>query len=155
MAQVLKEVDPSATVHALDTFAGMPHCDPNFDAHHGGDFADADLDGLEERRRNLGLSNLILHPGLFQDTFPVLASTGATFGLAHIDADIYSACSYAADAVWPCMAPGGYVIFDDATTSSCLGATQAVEDLILERQVRSEQAFPHFVFRANFPSKQS
>jgi hypothetical protein len=49
------------------------------------------------------------------------------------------------------MIPGGYLVFDDATVSSCLGATEAVEDLLIRRDgLNSEQIFPHFVFRAFF-----
>ena len=43
---------------------------------------------------------------------------------------------------------GGYVVFDDATVSSCIGATEAVEDLLIRRDgLNSEQIYPHFVFR--------
>ena len=47
------------------------------------------------------------------------------------------------------MVPGGYLVFDDATVSSCIGATEAVESLVVRRDgLNSEQIFPHFVFRA-------
>jgi hypothetical protein len=47
------------------------------------------------------------------------------------------------------MANGGYVAFDDAHTSSCLGATEAVEDLVIRGDgLNCEQIWPHFVFRA-------
>lgn len=148
MAAVLKRLDPAAHVHALDTFAGMPPTDHAIDSHGAGDFHDADLDGLLRRRDALRLDNLVIHEGLFEDTFPAVAQASSGFGLAHIDADIYSACRYAQDAVWPHMRPGGYLVYDDATTSTCLGATQAVEELIMERRIHSEQVQPHFVFRA-------
>lgn len=147
MAAVCRRLHPGARVFALDTFAGMPDCDGALDAHHGGDFHDSDLAGLQARRDALGLDNLEIVPGLFQDTFPGLAAPGR-FGLAHIDADIYSACKYAEQAVWPCMRTGGYVVFDDATASTCIGATQVVEELIVARGIHSEQVHPHFVFRA-------
>lgn len=47
------------------------------------------------------------------------------------------------------LAPGGYLVFDDATISSCLGATEVVENLAIRRDgLNSEQVFPHVVFRA-------
>jgi hypothetical protein len=46
------------------------------------------------------------------------------------------------------MCKGGYLVYDDAHISSCIGATQAVEELIMERRVHCEQIWPHFVFRA-------
>jgi hypothetical protein len=68
--------------------------------------------------------------------------------LAHIDCDVYDAVAYAWETVKPCMAPGGYVVFDDAHTSGCLGATEAVEELVIRRDgLHCEQIWPHFVFR--------
>jgi hypothetical protein len=47
------------------------------------------------------------------------------------------------------MVKGGYVVFDDATVSSCMGATEIVEDLLIRRDgLNSEQIWPDFVFRA-------
>jgi hypothetical protein len=46
------------------------------------------------------------------------------------------------------MDEGGYWVFDDGHISSCLGATEAIEELVIRRDRRhSEQIFPHFVFR--------
>jgi len=145
IALLLRQVAPEAKVFALDTFEGMPETDRSIDAHSRGDFAETSLEALRRRIDDLELDNLVPVQGLFQDTFPSLS--GCRFGLAHIDADIYSAIKYAQDAVWPCMTRGGYVVYDDADVSSCIGATQAVEELIQERRVHSEQIWPHFVFR--------
>jgi predicted O-methyltransferase YrrM len=146
MALVMRQVAPAAAIYALDTFEGMPETDKAIDAHSVRDFSDASLDALNERIAQLNLKNIIPIKGLFQNTFPGLSRT-RTFGLAHIDADIYSAIKYAQDAVWPCMTAGGYVVYDDAEISSCIGATEAVEELIQERRIHSEQVWPHFVFR--------
>jgi predicted O-methyltransferase YrrM len=149
MARIMKELYPGAKFYALDTFKGMPATERGVDAHGPGDFGEADLDGFRAQIDKFGLGDIIeIHAGLFQETFPAIAARNVTFGLAHLDADIYSALKYAQDAVWPHMATGGYVVYDDATTSSCLGATQAVEELIQERRIHCEQVFPHFVFRA-------
>jgi predicted O-methyltransferase YrrM len=153
MALVLREAAPDAKVYALDTFGGMPQTDKSIDAHNAGDFGDTSLDELNRRIDALGLTNLIPVKGLFQQTFPGLAR-GVKFGLAHIDADIYSAIKYAQDAVWPRMTKGGYIVYDDADVSSCIGATQAVEELIQERRAHSEQIWPHFVFRAGLDESQ-
>lgn len=110
------------------------------------DFSEAHLPALKREIDRLKLTNLVPLKGLFQDTFPTI-DIGVKFGLAHIDADIYSSVKYAQDAVWPRMTAGGYVAYDDADVSSCIGATEAVEDLIIERQAHAEQVWPHFVFR--------
>lgn len=148
MARVLWDVAPGAKVYACDTYAGMPETDAARDLHGAGDFGDSSYDALVERRDALGLTNLVVVKGLFQDTFPAIARERPTFGLAHIDCDIYSGVKYAQEAVWPRMARGGYVVYDDADTPSCIGATEAVEELVMTRKLHSEQVWPHWVFRA-------
>lgn len=147
MAHVLRELHPQAKVYALDTYAGMPATDRARDAHVAGDFNDSSQSALEARRDALGLTNLIVVPGLFQDSYPAIARAGAHFALAHIDCDIYSAVKYAQDAVWPQMSPGGYLVYDDADTPTCIGATEAVEDLVIARQLHAEQVWPHWIYR--------
>ena len=149
MATLLAELHPQARLYCLDTFSGMPETDNSIDAHSRGDFSDADLSGLRERIRLLDLTNVEIVEGRFEDTFPGITARGIQFALAHIDCDIYSAVKYSQDAVWDRMVSGGYLVFDDATMASCIGATQAVEELIMQRRLHSEQVWPHFVFRAN------
>jgi predicted O-methyltransferase YrrM len=148
MAAVCRALGIRSEVYALDTFEGMPATNPQIDAHGERDFGGVDLDELRSYAKQIGLSNLHLVKGRFEDTFGSVASA-APFRLAHIDCDIHSAVCFAYDAVKPLMLAGGYIIFDDATSASCIGATEAVEDLVIRRDnMNSEQIFPHFVFRA-------
>ena len=147
MGTVMKKLFPRATIYGLDTFEGMPQTDATVDLHSAGDFKDTSLAKVDAQARKLGLDNIVLVQGMVEDTFPAKVPADKTFALAHIDLDIYGPIKYVQDAVWDRMAPGGYVVYDDATASSCIGATQAVEELLIERRVRSEQIYPHFVFR--------
>jgi hypothetical protein len=136
-------------VFALDTFEGMPVTDKNVDAHNAGDFADADLGRLKARIDRLKLDNLVLVKGLFEDTNDAVMAEAGKVSLAHIDCDIAPAVRYSYEGVKPFMVDGGYIVFDDATYSSCIGATEVVEDIVIRRDGRnSEQIWPHFVFRA-------
>ena len=153
-ATLLKRLYPGAKVYGLDTFAGMPASDRGLDLHGLGEFADTDIDSIRKAAKKLKLDNVILVKGLVQDTFPAGVPKDLTFGLAHIDLDLYAPIKHAQDAVWGRMTAGGYVVYDDATASTCIGATQAVEELIAERRVHSEQVFPHFVFRAGLQAAQ-
>lgn len=149
MAHVAAHTLPGTKVHALDTFAGMPPTDKAVDAHNAGDFGDADLESLRQAVAQSGIDNLRLVPGRFEDTAARVAREAGPFSLAHIDCDIHSAVACAWNVASRAMVPGGYLVFDDATVSSCLGVTEAVEDLAIRRDgLNSEQVFPHFVFRA-------
>ncbi len=149
MARVAAEVLPGTRVYALDTFKGMPATDSSVDAHSAGDFGDVDLEELRAFAAEQGLTNLRFVPGLFQETAPeVLAESGA-IRLSHIDSDIRSAIEYAYEVTKPYMVRGGYTVFDDALYSSCLGATEVVEEIVIARDGQmSEQVFPQHVFRA-------
>ena len=149
MAHVAKATMPGTRVFALDTFTGMPATDRAIDAHSAGDFGDASFDEVQRFVDDRGIDNLQLVRGRFEDTAPALLAESGPFTLAHVDCDIHSAVAFAYDTVKPAMVRGGYVVFDDATTSSCIGATEAVEELAIRRDgLSSEQIYPHFVFRA-------
>ena len=149
IAYVVQELYPGMKVFALDSFEGMPQTDKNIDAHNAGDFADADLDKLQARVDELKLDNLVLVKGLFENTNDGVIAQAGKISLAHIDCDIAPAVKYSYEGVMPSMVDGGYIVFDDATVSSCIGATEVVEDLLIRRDgLNSEQIWPHFVFRA-------
>lgn len=148
MAYLLSRLYPGARVTALDTFEGMPAVDSKYDLHKAGDFRETNLAVIRARAAELELTNVSFVPGLIEDTAPSVYEHSGPFGLAHIDVDIYSAVKFAQDTVFDHIIFGGYVVYDDATDSSCIGATKAVEELIADKRLHSEQVWPHFVFRA-------
>lgn len=148
MAYVAKQLYPGMKVYALDSYVGLPPTDKNVDAHNESDFAHSDFEGLQARVDELQLDNLILVKGWFEDTNTRVMAEAGKVSLAHIDCDIASAVRYSYEGVRPFMVEGGYIVFDDATVSSCIGATEVVEDLLIRRDgLHSEQIWPHFVFR--------
>lgn len=145
---LLKELYPHASVYGFDTFEGMPPSTPDLDFHGAGDFADTSVDAIKDDLDSLGLDNVILVKGRVEESFPPSApKPRKAFGLAHIDLDLYAPIKHVQRHVWRRMVPGAYVVYDDATVSTCIGATQAVEELIQSRKAHCEQIYPHFVFR--------
>ena len=148
MAYLIKKLYPGMKIFALDSFEGMPETDKNVDAHNVGDFSDVDFNNLKKRIDDLKLENLILVKGFFENTNKEVMASAGKISLAHIDCDIAPAVRYSYEGVKPFMVDGGYIVFDDATVSSCIGATEVVEDLLIRRDgMNSEQIWPHFVFR--------
>lgn len=153
MAYIVNQLYPGMRVYALDSYEGMPATDKNVDAHNIGDFGDVDYEKLQLRIKELGLHNLILVKGYFEDTNDSVMREAVNVCMAHIDCDIGPAVRFAYESVRPRLVEGGYFVFDDATVSSCIGATEVVEQLLIRRdQLSSEQIWPHFVFRAFPPS---
>ncbi|MGH7098226.1 MAG: TylF/MycF/NovP-related O-methyltransferase [Stellaceae bacterium] len=142
---------PNAQVLAFDTFAGMPATDKAVDYHNPGDFEGVDLGELRQYAAQIGLNNLTYIQGLFEETAAPALRKIHKVSLCHIDCDIRSAIQSAYDSTKPYMVPGGYWVFDDPLLATCLGVTEAVEDLLIRRDgLNAEQVFPHLVFREPF-----
>ncbi len=148
MAHVVNKLYPGMMVYALDSFEGMPKTDKSVDAHNENDFSNTNYEELVERVEYLGMKNLKIVKGYFEDTAEALVKEAGSFSLAHIDCDIKPAVEYSYEIIKKHMVEGGYFVFDDANVSSCIGATEVVEDLVIRRdQMNSEQIYPHYVFR--------
>lgn len=148
MARVASVCCPDTRIYALDTFAGMPATDHAIDLHREGNFDDVDFEEIQAYFAQAGLQNAVLVRGLFNDTLPSVLARSPRFRLAHIDCDVADAVAYSYEGICPFMVAGGYIVFDDALFSSCLGATEVMEDLVIRRDRRNaEQIFPHPVFR--------
>lgn len=148
LAAVAKAIGLDSHVWALDTFEGMPKTDLTIDLHRSGDFDDVDYDEMVAYSKSIGLDNLTFVRGLFEDTAPQVLDRSKPIALAHIDCDIKAAVGYSYEVVKDRMIDGGYIAFDDAHYSSCLGATEIVEDIVIRRDGKNcEQIYPHFVFR--------
>lgn len=148
IATVLKELVPDARIYAADSFRGIPEHDELLDRHRSGDFWDVNLSLIKKRRGELKLDNIEILEGDFRETVRLLDDHARQIGLAHIDCDTAPSVRFLSENIWSYMTSGGYVVFDDDLTSSCLGATEVVEKMIMERALHSEQAWPHHVFRA-------
>lgn len=148
IANVARRLGIPGKIYAFDTYEGMPKTSDAHDLHNAGDFSDASLTVLNEHIGKYGLDNLIPVKGLFEATTPSILAKTKHISLAHIDCDIYSGVQYAISSVIPYMHPsGGYLVFDDPLHGSCLGAMEAVEEMIQTYGLRAEQAYPHLVYR--------
>jgi len=148
-AYIVNKLYPGTKVYSLDTFIGMPATDKNRDLHNKGDFSGVDYQELVEYTEDMGLSNLFFVKGLFEKTAINILDQVKRISLCHIDCDIYTSVSYAYETTKSYMVPRGYIVFDDACFSSCIGATDVVEkQVIMCDKLLSEQIYPHFVFRA-------
>ncbi len=149
MASLLRSLDSSARVFALDTYGGMPATDVVRDLHNAGDFRDTDIADFRAAIASHGLDAWVVPvQGVFTDTFPALIADGRRIALAHVDCDIYDGVKYSISASRPAMAKDAYFVFDDPLHGSCLGAMQAIEETLLhEDRLFAEQMYPHPVYR--------
>jgi len=125
-------------VFLCDTFRGVVKAGPHDASYVGGEHADTSIDSVNQLLIDVGVHNCIILPGIFPDeTGAIIASR--RFSLCHIDVDVYESGRGIFDWVWPRMAPGGVVVFDDYGFSVCTGITILGEDL----RARDDLVFIH------------
>jgi predicted O-methyltransferase YrrM len=148
MALAAKKFLPGVKIWGLDSFSGFPEIDSSIDSHTRTQFVDTDVDEVRAYAAKCGLDNVEFVKGRIEDTACDVLKRAGRIALAHIDCDVYSTVKYSWEVVKDYMVPGGYAVFDDATASGCLGATEVIEDILIRQEgLCSEQIYPHFVFR--------
>lgn len=123
--------DSERCVWVCDSFAGLPKADSS---------VPADADGepwhtlkplrvsLEDVQANFARYGLLddqvqFAKGWFKDTLPALSDR--TFALIRLDGDMYGSTMDTLTALYPSLAPGGYLVVDDYYVPAC---RQAVND---------------------------
>lgn len=149
MAYAAKCLLPGVRVIGFDTFVGLPDTNPDADVYDRGAFGKVDLNELRAYVASIGLDNLTFIEGAFDDTLPTALAEIGQVCLAHIDCDIYDSIVSAYELTKPYLAEGAYLVFDDPLVPTCIGAFEAVEELLIRRdRLHAEQTYPHLVFRA-------
>jgi len=123
---------PGVTLHAFDTFRGIPEgMEQKIDNHKAGDFSDTSLEKAQETLQGLPVK---FHVGVIPES---LAECGCDkFRFAHVDVDLYASTKAAIEWLWPRMAPGGVIVDDDYGYSRCKGAKLAVDEFVNAMRVQ-------------------
>jgi O-methyltransferase len=110
MRATLDSLGEERTVLVADSFQGFPAgAEENL---AGFDFLAVPVEEVQESFARLGLDRGVeFLPGFFEQTLAGLA--GRTWSLVRIDADTYEPTRAALGALYPGLAPGGYVVLDD------------------------------------------
>lgn len=122
LAEILAKQNSKRELHLFDTFAGMPDTGEQ-DIHKQGDFADTSLEQVRDFVGHVEFSRF--HPGFIPGTFSGLESIRIAF--AHVDVDIFQSVIDCCAFIYPRMANGGFIVFDDYGFPTCPGARQAVD----------------------------
>lgn len=120
-------------LHAFDTFEGHPpKTDPKIDpVHKPGMFSDTSYEDVKAYLSPF--TRLEIHKGEFSDSIQSLRET--TFGLAHIDVDIYRSTRDCLEYFGARLAPNGIIVIDDYGAEKCPGVQRAVSEY-LQREDR-------------------
>jgi len=125
-------------VYLCDTWPGVAKTGDVDIYYRDGKHDNASQEIVEELVENLGLTNVELLQGVFpEDTGDRIPDR--TFRLCHCDVDVYESARGVLDWVWPRLATGGVVVFDDYGFPACPGVTKLVD----EQRMRDDRLVLH------------
>lgn len=129
IAQVLTNAGAARRLSLFDSFEGFPDTTRGVDRFRAGDLGST---SVEDVRRLLSPYPFIeLHVGFIPDTFAGAKIEQVAW--AHVDVDIYQSVLDAILFIYPRLAAGGYLIFDDYAFPSCAGARRAVDEAFRDK----------------------
>lgn len=128
LAARAKQLGLAARVHLCDTFEGVVKTSEADSHYGGGEHADTDAPLVRRLLERVDAAPVEIHVGIFPEDAPAALSEQA-FRFAHIDVDVYESGRDVFDWVWPRMAPGAIVVFDDYGFSTTRGITRLGDEL--------------------------
>jgi O-methyltransferase len=113
MASKLNAVAPGKKIFLADTFTGVVKATDADSQYNGGEHADTSEQTVKDLlSRDLGLNNFELLKGIFpEDTGSRISDR--KFCLCHVDVDVYLSTKDIVEWIWPRLAVGGMIIYDD------------------------------------------
>jgi O-methyltransferase len=124
MAKAAQLFSPNTTIYLADTFKGVVKAGSKDTNYKGGEHADTTIDIVKALLADMGVSNAEFLVGIYPDEIDRSIMGKASIKLCHIDVDTYSSAQDIFDEVWPRMAKGGAVVFDDYGFWGCEGVTE-------------------------------
>lgn len=128
MASALAYFSSSVAVHIFDTFSGHPdQVNSSKDGPHAvGLFSDTSVEQVSSYLS--GFNNVTIHDGRFEDRCADVSDL--SFGLVHIDVDIYESTVSCLDFFWSRLVSHGVIVVDDYGFTTCRGLKEAVDGFV-------------------------
>jgi len=149
MAQAMKREKKLRTIHAFDSFDGIPHAGPKDDQQPGLNYfpmerdlplrdrlvstqiAKCDLASCQSLWKTWNLDTEIKwYPGWFQDTLPGIQMPPIAF--LRLDGDLYESTECCLRNLYDFVSPGGLVFIDDYGLGGCF---RAVHEFLQSRNL--------------------
>jgi O-methyltransferase len=127
LARKAKQLGHAGDVFLADTFSGVVKTGAQDFGYRDGDHSDTSEELVRRLLGSMQLSAKLLR-GIFPDQRPAEMDQ-RKFAFCHIDVDTYESGSAIFEWVWPRLAPGGIVVFDDYGFFRCAGITRLCEEL--------------------------
>lgn len=128
MARQLFLLRSKANLYLADTFEGVAKAGAEDKFYTGGEHKDTSQYIVEDvLKKKSGYQYYKILKGIFPEETESKILVTDSFGLCHIDVDVYASAKDILEWVWPKLIVGGVVVFDDYGFHSCTGVTKLVE----------------------------
>ena len=115
-------------VYLCDTFQGVVKVSRKDTYYKGGEHSNTSRQIVQDLVRRMDLSNVTILQGSFpDDTGDQIPQASVAF--AHIDVDVYASCRDVVKFVWPRLAHGGFLVFEDYGFPSTEGVRAYLDEL--------------------------
>lgn len=105
-------------------------------------FAASNRETLERKIDFLGLDNVVLVPGPFNDTMTDHPETPSIIMATLIDCDLYDSYHTTLDFVWPRLSDGGFLFLDEYFSLKFAGARIACDEFFADKADKPERLSP-------------
>jgi O-methyltransferase len=127
IAHRAKLLPGAPTTYLCDTFAGVVKATNMDSTYRGGEHADTSEQHVRDLLSELAIDNAEILVGVFPDEHKETIAN-ERFRFVHVDVDVYKSARDIVDFVWPRIAVGGVVAFDDFGFVACDGIAKLVEE---------------------------
>jgi hypothetical protein len=124
-AKLLALANQKRMVYLFDTFQGIPYTSGPLDKHQKGDFSATET---VVRSYLSDCQNVRFCTGIFPQTWP--KQEIGKIALAHCDVDMQRSAEDFIKFVYPNLAVGGFMVFDDYNAPGCEGVKYAVDEFM-------------------------
>lgn len=137
MANYSREKNVHKIIYGCDSFEGFARAELRRERERGltkapyTSFTLTSYEYVQKKIRKLGVEDTVVPiKGFFQDSLPEIKSK---FCFAFIDCDLGASITYCAEIIFPRLASGGFIVFDDYTNEAFGGARPAIDSFVERR----------------------
>jgi O-methyltransferase len=130
IASKARALGSTGTVYLCDTFSGVVKSSDMDHENKDGRHSNTSVAKVLDLVQGIGLDNTVILEGIFPEQTAHNIPENEVFRFAHIDVDVYQSAKDAFAWLWPRMAEGGIVVFDDYGFRCCPGVAQCVNEMM-------------------------
>jgi hypothetical protein len=140
--EIMAMYNPGKDIVAIDSFQGLPAPTEGIDYHSEGQFNLVDFPGISGYFKVV-FPTVRIFKGFIPKVFEVFDEQ-TRFAFSHCDLDMYESVKNACDFVFPRTLSGGMILFDDYMCASTPGATKAINEFFVDKEVEYKGELKYF-----------